>query len=400
MENDYKALVLSRKIDYKRTIAKCYIELGRLDILKKNYKEAKIYFDSSLVISKNIEVKDIIQDAYRGLFQLDSAIANYKEALGNFKKYIAFKDSIVNEANQKKIVQAEMNYEFEQKQASAKAEQDKKDAIRNAEEIKQTAEYKTQKIITILIASIAVILILLVIVIFQRMRGAEKEKLMVEQQKSWLELKALRTQMNPHFLYNTINSIQSYVLKNDTKSSVNYLAQFASLMRGVLENSRKDKITLSDEVEGLFNYLDFETMRFPSKFKYQIKIDNHLDKNKTLLPPLLIQPYVENAIWHGLMHMQDGIGQVTIIFEKIDGHIMCVIDDNGIGRKAAKELRNKLLHKPHGMSIVAERMESMNRMYHWDMKVHVIDKFNEDEVSTGTRVELYLPLILNTVLYD
>jgi|GEM_PF-630285 len=400
LENTEQALALFKKIGYTAGEADCYEAIGRFYLEINNFSVAKRNLDSALYLSKSGGEKQIIADTYEVIAQLDSTMGNYKAALENYEKHYIYYDSLTNEANTKKIIQTSMNYEFEQKQAKEKLEQDKKDAIRNAEEIKHTAEYKTQKIITILIASFAVILILLVILIFQRMRGTEKEKLMVEQQKSWLELKALRTQMNPHFLYNTINSIQSFVLKNDTKSSVNYLAQFASLMRGVLENSRKDKITLADEVEGLFNYLDFETMRFPSKFNYQIKIDSHLDKNKTLLPPLLIQPYVENAIWHGLMHLQDGIGQVTIMFEKIDGHIMCVIDDNGIGRKAAKELRNKSLHKPLGMSIVAERMESMNKMYHWDMKVRIIDKFDEGEVPAGTRVEVYLPLILNTVLYD
>ncbi len=397
LENESEALDMARKINYPTLIAKSHMELGFLDMQSKSYKQAKVHFDSALVISKNIGVKDVTKDAYRGLFQLDSTMRDYKTALENYKQYIVYKDSIDNDANEKKIVQAEMNYEFEQKQAAEKLEQNKKDAIRDAEETRQKAK---NKIALGLIASFSIILALLVIVIFQRMKGAEKKKLLAEQQKSWLELKALRTQMNPHFLYNTINSIQSFILKNDTKSSANYLNQFARLMRGVLENSRKDKITLAEEMEGLYNYLDFETMRFSDKFNYQIVVDEKLDKAKTLLPPLLIQPYIENAIWHGLMPLSSGGGQVNIIFEKVNNHIKCTVDDNGIGRKAAKEIKNDSMHKSLGMSIVAQRMESMNKMYQWDMKVDITDKQNDYGISTGTKVEIYLPLILNTVLYD
>lgn len=399
-ENNYKALDMANTLGYKVITAECYKNLGNIEAQTKNYKKAKIYFDSAVMISKEIGSKEVITNSYIGLSKLHSYMGNYKAALEDLEKYYTYHDSIINEANERKTLQTEMNYEFEQKQAAEKLEQDRKEAALHLDEIKHKAQSKVQKVLIGLIGSIAGILIMLVILIYQRMKSVEKKKIIAEQQKSWLELKALRTQMNPHFLYNTINSIQSFVLKNDTKSSVNYLAQFASLMRGVLENSRKDKITLADEIEGLYNYLDFELMRFPAKFNYQIKVDDNLDKSKVLLPPLLIQPYVENAIWHGLMHLKDGSGQVLILFEKMDEHIRCTIDDNGIGRAAASEMKNKSVHKSVGMSIVAERMESMNKMYHWDMKIGIIDKFNEDGRSAGTKVELYLPLILNTVVYD
>lgn len=400
MEAEYKALAIARKAKDKRSITLCYQELIELNIKRKNYQRAKLYADSALTSANAIENIGVAVDIYRQLSQVDSALGLYSAAFADYKKYIIRRDSVISENNAKKTVQVEMNYEFEQKQASEKAEQDRKEAIYYIQEINQKAESKRQKILIGLFASITIMLILLVVLIFQRMKGVEKKRLLTEQQKSWLELKALRTQMNPHFLYNTINSIQSFVLENDIKSSVNYLAQFASLMRGVLENSRKDKITLADEIDGLYNYLDFEVMRFPARFNYQIKIDDSLDKAKTLLPPLLIQPYVENSIWHGLMHLENSGGEVVIIFEKIDHHIKCTIDDNGIGRKAAVEIKNKSIQKPVGMSIVAERMESMNRIYHWNMRIDITDKLTTDGTSAGTKVELYLPLIFNTVVCD
>lgn len=399
VESDYKALALFREMGYERGISYCYKELGSIATQKKDYKQAKIYLDSTLLISKNIGEKEMIATAYLGLSQFDSSMGDNKTALEDYKKYFIFHDSIINESNEKRIIQTETNYEFEQKQAAEKAAQDKKDAARDADEAKHKAESNIQKVLIGFIASIAVMLILLVVLIFQRMKGVEKGKLIAEQQKSWLELKALRTQMNPHFLYNTINSIQSFILKNDTRSSSNYLSQFASLMRGVLENSRKDKITLTEEVEELSNYLDFEAMRFPAKFNFHIKVDDKLDKTKTFLPPLLIQPFVENAIWHGLMHMKEGEGKLIITFEGFDDHIKCTVDDNGVGRKASAEMKKSSVHKSVGLSIVAERIESMNKMYHWDMKAEIIDRYNEDGSPAGTRVELILPLIFNTVDY-
>ena len=386
---------LSKKTGYMLSYAINTYNLGDIYHDKNQDEIAAKLIKEALLIGDSIKYYPLIRDANEGLSEIYSKAGEWQKAYEYHVKSGDAKDTLVNAEKIKQTEKLQAKFQYEKDSAIQQAYFSNQLAIKQTETEKKAAESRTEKVVIWLIASIAIMLVLLLVSIFQRMKGVEKKKLIAEQQKSWLELKALRTQMNPHFLYNTINSIQSFVLKSDTKSSSNYLAQFAGLMRSVLENSRKEKITLGEEMEGLSNYLDFEAMRFPAKFNFHIKVDDLLDKTKILLPPLLIQPFVENAIWHGLMHLQAGAGNLMINFEKFGDHIKCTIDDNGIGRTASTAIKKQSVHKSVGLSIVAERMESMNKMYHWDMKTEIIDKTNADGSSAGTRVELILPLIKN-----
>lgn len=396
---DIKSVQLSKAIGDAHGINVFLGNIAEVYFEKKKYPLAERYFleaDSMADKNSELSLREILEN---NLSTLYSKMGQWQKAYQYHVKYTADKDSMLNKDKSREIGRLEAQYQYDKDSAIQQAKFNNELLIQQAETAKQAAESKTQKVIIGLIASVAGILILLVILIFQRMKNVEKKKLVAEQQKAWLELKALRTQMNPHFLYNTLNSIQSFVLKNDSKASSQYLSQFAGLMRSVLENSRKDKITLAEEIEGLTNYVDFEIMRFPQKFKYSIQVDLSLDKEKTQLPPLLIQPYVENAIWHGLMHLQERTGQLNIQFEKIGYQLKCIVDDNGIGRQASAALKKQTVHKSVGLSIVAERMESMNKMYHWDMKTEIIDKVDDKGASAGTKAEIFLPLIINTVSY-
>ena len=392
-----KAIRIGKYLGNKQGSAEILGSIGILYYKTGKFKEAERKLRYAIAIDSAIGARNDLMQFEEELSHLYDTTGRYKLALHWFRKASILKDTLFSIEKNKAITRKELTYQYEKKEAGQKAEQEKKDAVRNAEEARQNAHNKMQKVIIWLIASTAIILVLLVILVFQRMKGAEKKKIIAEQQKSWLELKALRTQMNPHFIFNIINSIQSFVLKNDTRLSSEYLAQFSHLIRGVLENSRKEKITLAEEIDGLKNYIEFEDMRFPQRFVFDIRVDKTIDSTQTFLPPLLIQPYVENAIWHGLMHRREGEGKLIIIFEKSDGLIKCIVDDNGIGRKAANEMKNKTGHRSLGLTIVNERIDLMNKMYHWGMKVEVIDKVDNDRQASGTRVELMIPLLLNSL---
>lgn len=226
----------------------------------------------------------------------------------------------------------------------------------------------------------------------------KKDKIRSEYEKKLanVEMSALLAQMNPHFLFNSLNSIDSYIIKNESKKASEYLNNFARLMRLILQNSRSNYISLKDELEALDLYLQMESLRFRDKFDYCIDVDERINTESIVLPPLLIQPYVENAIWHGLMHKRDGVrGKVHLSLSKIENQIHCVIEDNGIGREKAMELAARK-HGPRrhsmGMQITADRMEMINKLYNTTTSVLVTDLKDDGENAVGTRVELTIPV--------
>lgn len=219
----------------------------------------------------------------------------------------------------------------------------------------------------------------------------EKKILGVEKQLYDLELRALRLQMNPHFIFNSMNSIQSFVLANDTDLAVNYLAKFSQLMRWVLVNSQKQLIPLADEIKALQYYLEIEKMRFEGKFDFSLTVDPQLDTEYLEIPPLIGQPYVENAIIHGLMNKGGG-GQLDIQFSLKGNTLLWSITDNGIGREAARRIKSQsgLKQKSRGMLITQERFEVLNRRNEEYYTVRVIDLKDADGQACGTRVEIVI----------
>ncbi len=203
-----------------------------------------------------------------------------------------------------------------------------------------------------------------------------------------MELTALRAQMNPHFIFNSLNSIENYIIQNETVKASEYLNGFSRLMRLILQNSRSHLVNLRDEIEALKLYMDMESLRFNNEVEYEVKIDEALDPDEIDIPPMLIQPYVENGIWHGLRH-KGGLGKITLTFAKDNGYLKCIIEDNGVGRKKAAKLRNQnARRKSMAMNITNERLQTINKIYETDASVHIEDLLTEQGEAAGTRVEL------------
>jgi len=218
----------------------------------------------------------------------------------------------------------------------------------------------------------------------------EKEKAEFSRKISESELKALRAQMNPHFMFNAINSIQNFVLKNDSKSAQKYLTKFARLIRSVLENSKYELVWLNKEVEALELYVELEALRSSFSFDYEIVLEDSLSAENLFIPPMIIQPYIENAILHGITPLSDRKGLLTIKFSKEGSVLKCIIDDNGIGRKKAKEIKERkmLSHQSMGMNVTQDRIDILNKQNHNLLtKVIIIDK-EQDGASVGTTVEI------------
>lgn len=224
-------------------------------------------------------------------------------------------------------------------------------------------------------------------------RSAEKEKTAINKQIAESELTALRAQMNPHFIFNAINSIQNFILKNDSASAHKYLTKFARLIRSVLENSKRDVILLSHEVDALTLYIELEALRASFSFDFAISVHTDTNPDSVLVPPMLIQPFVENAILHGLMPLSDRRGHLTIDFSQEGNILNCVIEDNGIGRAAAEEIKLKKssTHVSMGTSVTQERLDILNKQTGIPTQVMIIDK-DEDGVPTGTIVKICIEL--------
>ena len=207
------------------------------------------------------------------------------------------------------------------------------------------------------------------------------------------EMAALRAQMNPHFIFNCLNSINLFILKSEPEIASDYLTKFSRLIRLALDNSRSQLVTLSNEIMAIKLYIEMEDLRFSNKFVYEIIIDDNIDIENTEIPPMLLQPYVENAIWHGLMQY-GGEGKITLHFSYRENQITVIIDDNGIGRSQARRMKSKSAteHKSHGMKVTADRIDMINKIYDTLARVEIIDKTNENGEAFGTTVKIQIPL--------
>lgn len=210
-----------------------------------------------------------------------------------------------------------------------------------------------------------------------------------------LTFKSLQLQINPHSLFNILNSIQSYILANDTKSASIYLSGFAKLMRRLLTVSHEQLVTLFEELESIRLYLELESMRMKNRFTFSIEVDDDIDIRDVDVMPLLLQPFVENAVIHGLAH-KEGPGFLKIEIHRVNkSKLLCVIEDNGIGRKKAAELNNMFLkrHRSYGIEITKQRLELMKTINDEDYFVNIIDLYDDDGNAAGTRVEVMINIV-------
>jgi uncharacterized membrane protein SirB2 len=223
-------------------------------------------------------------------------------------------------------------------------------------------------------------------------RKKEKELLQLNYDRkiAVMEMNTLRAQMNPHFIFNSLNSINTFILKNDQENATEYLNKFSRLVRLILDNSRTEWVLLENELKALELYIELESLRFDKAFTYSVHMGPEVASSQAIVPPLIIQPYVENAIWHGLQHRKKAGGKIAIDIWKSNGDLMMQITDNGVGRARAAQLESKRdrQHKSHGMKITAERLAIVNEVYKVNADVKVTDLPEGGKKVSGTKVLL------------
>jgi ligand-binding sensor domain-containing protein len=253
--------------------------------------------------------------------------------------------------------------------------------------------WKDPKFITIVSLVSVFIILIVTIMLISYVRKREKIKTQINKQYANIELKALQAQMNPHFIFNCLNSIQHFIVLNDEVSASKYLTKFSMLMRKFLEHSKSNIVTLQEEVELLRLYVELEALRSKEKFSFQLKIAEDVDIFNIEIPSMLFQPFIENSITHGLFNL-DRKGKLLVAFNIEDSHLIGIIEDDGVGRKKATEI-NANSYKDHasrGMEIIKERIRVLNFIENIKIELEVIDKKNEDGEAAGTKIIIKIPI--------
>jgi tetratricopeptide (TPR) repeat protein len=262
-------------------------------------------------------------------------------------------------------------------------------------EIEQLVSQKATQRNYYLIGGALLLLIVIGVIrrlIYKRKRDKEQIQTDFKKQLAQAETKALRSQMNPHFIFNSLNSINSFVMDQKHEIASDYLIKFSKLIRLILDNSRSETISIDKELETLKLYVILESARFDNKFKCNYSIAANVDTHSIMIPPMLLQPFVENAIWHGLMQKEEE-GTITVEIKKEDEEFLNIsITDDGIGREKAAALKSKsATHKSHGLKVTSQRIEMMNKLNSTGAQVHIYDLKDDKGDATGTKVELIIP---------
>ncbi len=357
--------------------------LGNLYAGQNKNSLALEYLQKSSEFAQETGVLEQVKDSEKSISELYEKQGNYKEALLHYKKYSIAKDSINNAENIKNIVREEMNYEMERKAALQKIENEKKEAIY----LEKSKRKNQQMLFTALF-----ILLLFGIAFLVYSRRQIKKTLTLQKDLAEYEQKALHLQMNPHFVFNCLGSISSFIVQNGTDSAIKYLSKFSKLMRLTLEYSKESLIPIDKEIEGLQNYLELEQLRFNKMFDFSITKDPNIEDDMAI-PPLLLQPFVENAIMHGLVPKKEK-GDIHINFSIADDKLVCTVTDNGIGFSKSKEMKENsvTVHKSMALEITRKRLEVIQAFTSKTSKVEISDMFDEGGELSGTKIVLNLPI--------
>lgn len=390
-----QALALNKKIGNPRKIASDLNNLGSLRFSRGQYKEAKMALDSARAIYESVEdglllssvllqlaklgdklgdspeksyllekralekaqkagALDALQNAWLSISLRQEQLGQFQQSLNSYKNYSLYKDSIFNQENEKKLLKAQLGFEYDQKERQItevfEMEKSLLESERNQEKLKAS----------ILFFGILTVLIFGTLLFFLLKRQNQIRQKQLEAsfraQMIELELKALRAQMNPHFIFNALGSISNFLLKSQPEEADRYLTKFSRLIRRILEYSEKREITLTQELEILDDYLALETLRMGKPVEFQLINSENLDLHKISIPPLLLQPLVENSLWHGIANSPHP-GEIRLEIASDKNSLILTLKDNGSGKDDVLTLPYKSTSM--GLNLVKNRLEQM-----------------------------------------
>jgi len=371
-----KALAISLDENDLTNMAEIYGKLGLVFMNHRNYNKALEVLGKSDSLAKNIGAPALVMDAANNLYHLYHEMGNSTKALNYYVCYAAMKDSLFKDTQYRAITEMEVKYE------SVKSEKDI--AV-------LTQKTKVQQLIISrrnrLLWSVAIFFVMLI-------AGGyfyyQNRRLKAVQKASELENRLLRAQMNPHFIFNALIAIQGFIYEKNPVEAGDFLAKFADLIRLTLENSRTEFVSLDKEIGMLNVYLELQQLRYEGKFDFKIEMDDKLDPESLKIPPMLAQPFIENAVEHGIRHKVDK-GLVKVGFKKIDKIIQVTVEDDGVGREVAMKFRKKDKPQSLAISITRERLEILTKKHRQKYTMQITDLKDANCEPCGTKVELTMP---------
>lgn len=361
---------------------------------KKNYAQAIYHLREALKVSRSTHSLDEEYKASQALYQLYDLTHDYQAALRMHEFAVLMEDSIRRKEDESRIIQQRLEYEFDKKELIANA-----NAEKHIYNLRLESERKnTRKNMWLLIMAVGLIVSASgSYFIYKYLR---QKNVIAAQKANLLRQKLLVSQMNPHFIFNSLNAIQSYIFGQNSMQAGIYLSQFAQLMRMILDFSRKDYITLESEIGFLKLYMDLQGLRIAHKFDYVIETDEDEAPDLVLVPPMLAQPFIENAIEHGFFQRK-GKGHLLVSIKKEGDFLRYLIEDNGIGLEATKKTKTEAAsHESLAVKITRERLETLYHDHHVAATIDITDKGHGDHTNHGVRITFKIPYKELIFTYD
>ena len=374
-------LVTAEKLGNKKYLSYEYLNLGWAQSKLGLYSKAEKNLNIGLKIAKEYNLPSSMSYAYSHLSELYESKKDYQTALKFYKLSDEFEKKISNERTIQYVNDLIIKYDSERQNNEIKN-------LAKQNEIAQLQLVKNRNVWIIVLGSFISLISLLYFLYRQRLLKNQKRILTLEQD-------VLRTQMNPHFIFNALNSIKHYIINNEQKNAVHYLNKFSKLVRKILESSTLKEVSLQEELETMDLYMNIENIRFSNEIDYAINVDENLDLTNIKVPPLVLQPFLENALWHGLSSKKGDKKIILSVFKPSEGFIQIDIEDNGIGRIASAKIKSEKVinRKSIGIDLTKERLQNFIKDFQNPFSLVFDDLVDEHKNPKGTKVALKIPII-------
>jgi tetratricopeptide (TPR) repeat protein len=359
-----------------KNIGWAYLELGKL-------AASKTYLQRCITVATKNNLRSYLAEAYKYLSLVYEKQGDYKNALLYDRKKSEYEEQYLNEENQQYVADLILKYDSEKKKSQI-------ELLEKENELVNVKLSQNRKLLILPLVLGLLTAVTLYVLYRQYKISNERQLLEVEQ-------KMMRSQMNPHFIFNSLNSIKLYIIKNEKDKAVYYLNKFSKLIRTILANSKEKEITLADELATMKLYLNIENIRFSNKINYSTNVDERINPDSIKIPSLILQPFIENAIWHGLS-LKEGEKNLDIhVYASNDDRVVIKIIDNGIGRKRSGEIkaRKTLNQASVGIELTTERLKNFfkEKGIKSSYEIRFEDLYDPENNPAGTEVTLEIPVV-------